>query len=528
MDFLAAAAHDRPTRHQSLRAVFDSSWKQLPVDEQQMLGRLSVFRGGFTREAAAQAAQATLPRLAALVSKSLVQHLPAGRYDLHELVRQYAGERLAATPAAEAEARCAHARYYLKLLPSRLDVLTGPRQGDALAEISAELDNVRAAWDCAMQQGDFETLCAAAWPLWYFFDMVNLYREPAAMLERAERAVLARMTPGAPEQAQLETRLLQLRVWRAASGLRLGQVNEMRQLLLANLPALQAAAEPELYADGLWVLALLSWLCGDFDGAAQAAEAGLALNRRLQRGWQVAFLTVVYGAVRHEQGAYAQAHALLAEGLRLCQALGVPRNIAFALGLLTRTAQALGHSDDIQPLMREQLRLAAEMNDRSATAFMLENLALALQGSGEVEAVRQHFLQAIALYQDLGDAWSTARTCNYLGQLELAAGRPEDAQRHYATGLQAALEAQADPFALDCLEGLAQVLALTGEVAIALELAMHVSQHPGTAQAARERAERLAADLQAQLPPAQAAAAASRARTTAWETAAAAALARAA
>jgi predicted ATPase/DNA-binding XRE family transcriptional regulator len=517
LDFLAAASHDRPTRHQSLRAVFDSSWKQLPAEEQHVMGRLAVFRGGFTREAAATAAQAPLPRLAALVTKSLVQHQAAGRYDLHELVRQYAGERLAEAPEAEAQARRAHAHYYLALLRDRQAALTGDRQREALAEINAELDNVRAAWDWATAQGDFAWMCAAAWPLWYFFDIVNLYREPAAMLERAEQAVLARLKQGAADPPQLEQWLGRLRVWRAASGLRLGQAEAMRQLLQTTLPALRAAAEPEPYADGLWVLALLSWLSGDFSGAAEAAEAGLALNRQLGRPWQTAFITVVYGAVRHERGEYAEAHALLTEGLRLCQALGVARNTAFALGLLTRTAQALGHGDDIQPLMREQLRLAAEMDDRSAMAFMLENLALGLQAGGAPGEAREHFAQSSALYEDLGDAWSLARTQNYLGQLELAVGQPVEAQRHFVAGLQAALDAQADPYALDCLEGVAQVLARRGDDESALELVTHVRQHPGTAQTARERAERLCAELQGRLTPEQAAGVAARARERGWE-----------
>src|SRR5262249_21515481 len=91
LDFLASSARDLPVRHRSVRAVFEQSWQALSAEEQQVLQRLSVFRGGFTREAAEQVASASLGMLSSLVAKSLLHRTAAGRYDLHELVRQYMG-----------------------------------------------------------------------------------------------------------------------------------------------------------------------------------------------------------------------------------------------------------------------------------------------------------------------------------------------------------------------------------------------------------------------------------------------------
>src|SRR5512143_213336 len=60
LGFLSVSARDLPARHRSMRAVFDHSWKLLTAEEQRVLLRLSVFRGGFKREAAEQVAGATL------------------------------------------------------------------------------------------------------------------------------------------------------------------------------------------------------------------------------------------------------------------------------------------------------------------------------------------------------------------------------------------------------------------------------------------------------------------------------------
>ncbi len=73
LDFLTLADRGVPARHRSLRAAFEHSWKLLAPTEQKAAAHLSIFRGGFRREAGEMVAGATLPILAALIDKSLVQ-----------------------------------------------------------------------------------------------------------------------------------------------------------------------------------------------------------------------------------------------------------------------------------------------------------------------------------------------------------------------------------------------------------------------------------------------------------------------
>ncbi len=101
-----------PERHRSLRALFDQSWRLLSPLEQGVLMRLSVFLGGWPQEEAAAVTGATPALLLGLVDKSLVRARAAGRFDLHELVRQYAAEQL----AASGEASVLHQRHYATYL----------------------------------------------------------------------------------------------------------------------------------------------------------------------------------------------------------------------------------------------------------------------------------------------------------------------------------------------------------------------------------------------------------------------------
>ena len=144
---------DAPERHRSIHSVFGHSWSMLGQTEQQIFMRLSVFRGGFTREAARQTAGASLQQLAGLVNKSLLSHDPdSGRLEIHELLRQYAQERLGETLQSRLSAQDAHAAYYAEFMGKRWEDLKGDRQMLALAEIEADIENVRAAWQYYLGQ----------------------------------------------------------------------------------------------------------------------------------------------------------------------------------------------------------------------------------------------------------------------------------------------------------------------------------------------------------------------------------------
>lgn len=146
-DILATELRDAPERHKSIRAVFNHSWSLLQRTEQEIFMQLSVFRGGFTRQDAQQVTGTSLQLLMGLVNKSFLSHDPdSGRFVVHELLRQYAQERLGKTPQASRAAEEAHSAYYADFMEERWQLLKGERQLPALAEIEADLENVRAAW----------------------------------------------------------------------------------------------------------------------------------------------------------------------------------------------------------------------------------------------------------------------------------------------------------------------------------------------------------------------------------------------
>ncbi|MHB8753244.1 MAG: LuxR C-terminal-related transcriptional regulator, partial [Aggregatilineales bacterium] len=192
LDFLASPLRNVSERHRSMHAVFDHSWKLLTPEEQAVFQTLSVFRGGFEHEAAEQVADATLPALTALVDKSLLHCSTSGRYDLHELLRQYAEEQLEAA-GESANAWAAHSAYYMHFLAQRDADVKGRRQMAAVHDITTDFENIRAAWLWAQDHRHYNAISRAINCLINFADMasslpnvLSLLQQTAVVLAPAE------------------------------------------------------------------------------------------------------------------------------------------------------------------------------------------------------------------------------------------------------------------------------------------------------------------------------------------------------
>ncbi|MFN8464547.1 MAG: BTAD domain-containing putative transcriptional regulator [Caldilineaceae bacterium] len=169
IDVFTTTLRNLPERHRSLHSLFDQSWRLLSPVEQGVLRRVSVFRGGWSLDEAAVVAGATFTLLVGLVDKSLVRTNGEGRFDLHELVRQYAAEQLIASGEVDLT-RQRHYEAYLQLFRTGDVHLRGPESATWLARLQPELNNLRAAlhWTFAKARyTDMAWLLIAPGFLWY-------------------------------------------------------------------------------------------------------------------------------------------------------------------------------------------------------------------------------------------------------------------------------------------------------------------------------------------------------------------------
>jgi predicted ATPase/DNA-binding SARP family transcriptional activator len=261
IDFLAADLADLPPRQRSMRAVFACSWQMMSAAEQRVLARLSVFRGGFTREGAEQVAGANLKTLLALADKSMVRRdAGSGRFVVHELVRQFAAQQGEGLTGA-GSAALAHCRYYGRLMEQEMRLGMSLTPHHLPHQYAAEEENIRQAWSCALENGLLAELPALGRAMVTFGFARGLQSDEIAS---TALATLRRRHVPEEEPVLLMMRLLDVKA-RSGYDDRERTWNE----LVAVAEQLPDQGAPELR---LWVYQLLSWLA--FEGGRDAGLGG--------------------------------------------------------------------------------------------------------------------------------------------------------------------------------------------------------------------------------------------------------------
>lgn len=167
IDILETEMRDVPERQRSVRATFDHTWERLSADEQQAFMRLSVFRGGFTVEAAKVVAEADRHALRKLANKALVQVTSDERYDIHELLRQFAAEKLGAL-GQQSQMQAKHTAFFADFMIQQQQGIKTDRQLEALNLIGVDFENVRTAWLHTITEQDWATLPKFLYSLWFY------------------------------------------------------------------------------------------------------------------------------------------------------------------------------------------------------------------------------------------------------------------------------------------------------------------------------------------------------------------------
>ena len=223
LNLLQTTSATVPPRHRSMRSVIEASWRLLDAGQQRALARLSVFRGGFDPAAAEAVAGAGPAMLSALVERSLVDRADGGRYGLHELLRQFATERLEAAGDAAATRR-AHAGHYAGFLAARHDRLADAFDGAVLAEVDPETGNLRAAWQELAETGGIDAVAGLLEDLWLVHRRHGRFQEALGMLQRA----LARDDATTRQRARWH-------LWAGLAQYQLGRADEGQEELRAML-----------------------------------------------------------------------------------------------------------------------------------------------------------------------------------------------------------------------------------------------------------------------------------------------------
>ncbi len=405
LDFLSAEWRDLPGRQRSMRATFDYSWNLLMDSEREALCRLSVFQGNFTRDMAEEVAQVTLYELRSLVEKSLLTRSLDGRYGIHDLVYQFAREKLACSPEMENAMRQNHGRYFLQAVKQWGKKQEGTNQVAALDEMDQELADVQIAWEWACQHQFLEGLEQGWSGLGRYYALRCRPVEGEHDFQRA-LDMLESMTEINPLGQRLKAQILGYQIHFQSTS---GRIDKSKQQQLFEeslriLEGLQQSGE-DVRSEMSWILKDLALTLSDPDPtrAIHLAQLGLELARQTGNHRYQALALEALGSINYNHGESHEAEGYCLAALNEWRALGDPRHIADNVGLLSLISIYLGKTEVGMLAARESAQIFRSIGGRNNYAASLTKLGFSLLMARQWEEADQAFRDSLPYLEDTGD-----------------------------------------------------------------------------------------------------------------------------
>ncbi len=382
---LIADSEDSPTRQRSVYAAIDDAWQLLTPIEQTIFAQLTVFSGGFTLEVAQAVVGVSQSQLIELVRHLFLQFDSGqGRYQIHELLRQYGAEKLAEASELSATVRQHHAAYFCGWIGAIHLQLKSHKAQEILKTIFIDLENVKQAWYQGALQKNIEWLDQAMEGINVFYLNRHRYQEGAELC-----GATLQLLQDAGSFDALIVRAMLL-VWQG----RFSQILE------------DLAAATAQNKQALLLLDTAAHMQHARLGADDAVRAAVLMQRRhLVRENAPEAATEYYEAA-----------------LVLIRKVGDRWNESNLLAALAKCASDIGELEKAERLNTQALALRAEAGVPTAIAQSWLDLGIVALNQQRFAKAKQLMSSAHQLYNEVDEPFGMARTTGYLGIIEARTG----------------------------------------------------------------------------------------------------------
>jgi predicted ATPase/DNA-binding CsgD family transcriptional regulator len=456
LNLLTGGGRTRLPRQQTLEGTLDWSHGLLSEEEKKLFGRLSVFAGGWTLEAAEAVGvgggiekREVLDLLSGLVEKSLVVARGSDqrgvRYRMLEPVRHYAREKLEEEGEAE-EVRRRHATFLLALAEDAEPRLRTPEDAEWLERLEREHDNTRATLSWALEKGEAELALRLGGALGVFWQAHGHWSEGRKWLEGA-LAKDARASVGAP--AAVRIKALEALFWLTYDQFDLARMEAVAQ------EAVELGAEAEigsgLAASLRIMLGTRAWVGGDYERGKDLLEESLAISRKADDKVKIAEALFQLGGAVSGLGDIARAKEVYEEGIAVCREVGYTYRLPDILLSLGYVCLLEGDYERGAALNGEAIGLYRERGNRGHLQYALDNLGWAALLQGDRERARTSYQESLVVCKESGDKLIASESLEGMACISgadgeaLRAGRLFGAARALKETLRAAVAYQHGP-----------------------------------------------------------------------------------
>ena len=480
-----------PERHRSLEAAFEYSWRLLSQEERRVLRELSVFRGGFGREAAREVVGAGLSTLVSLADKSLLVSREGGRFGRHPLLYAFTKRKLLREPERARAKRQDHAVYFATYLEAHRASVQGEQAEAVLEKLADDLSNIYLAWDYFLAEGEAGDLAGGVRTLARFFESSGRGKEGldffADAVERANRRTDDPHLLG--ELYAALTRGLKFQGRNTAA-------YDAAQKALAHY---RRHGDPELIVRSLSDLARLTAdSAGEYERAAELLQEAYELTKSRGSQGDEARLLYNLGLTQYYAGSYTAAEASLGRATSLFETSSNKVSYAACLHLQGEIFAVTHELGEAERNFTKGLDLAQALNLRQLEAHFCYALAKLKREQGDVAEARKFIALSLEHTQDMEYQEMMSPILVEYARVAVACHDPGGALDHLNQALSAAREGGGRAGISEVLVGFADWFLATEQYVHAYRTAAYAERQAATHAADRD----LARAVVRKIPPA--------------------------
>ena len=409
LDLLSTQSPGLEAHHKSMQIVFESSWKLLSEEEKEGFKKLTIFKNGFQREAAEKIALASLPLLLSLADQSFIQKSGSGRYEIHEILREFGFKKL--TQKEKKQVEKAHAEYFFQFLKQRGEKLKGKEQAAALKEIREDYENLKSAWEWGVRNKKTKMLTELAPSFHNYFIFSSFYQEGIKLFESALSIFMKNKSPDEKENyAFLASRLGSLYN-------QISQYEKGEEWLKKSLVIFQKEKNSAEQGYCLNVLGNLEEQRGKF----KAAEIFFLKNLRIQEKLQDKLgLSKAYnnlGNLYDDLGENEKALLFYEKALVIKEELGNQRSIGISLLNIGNIKAKMEQFEEAKVFYQKSLSILKEIRDDKIAGIALLNLGEAAFYLQEYKEAESYYKQSLALFRKIESQLEISICLTGLGEL---------------------------------------------------------------------------------------------------------------
>jgi tetratricopeptide (TPR) repeat protein len=426
---LVTTMRDVPRRHRSMRAVFEGSWEMLGEHGRSVLVALSIFSESFDRAGGMAVAKTDEAGLRSLEDKSLLYRDTDGRFSCHELIQQFAMERLEEYgPEFKAGVWRRYVRHYLWLVREKAGLLGAVDSHSVLGEVQIELANIQKAWRLAVSNADFDSIDRVIDDLAQLCRLMGLFRQGEAMFGEAV-SQLRRQIEGKPSaSAETHRRLGRLLINLAAF---LNSQAKHKQAWMVAGTALghfEEVDDPPNRAVANLQLGESLRARGELESAQEHAQRALGIARAHGlRQIEADGLLGLSDILLHRSG-YAEAEMQAAQALAIYREIGHRRGEAMALNRLGDHAIRRGDCSQAWDCYERSRQVSRQIGDLVSEREGMLHLGIVLAGRGIYEDALVSFEQALPGFRESGWRLGECRALRQMGLVYLQLGHLDAAR----------------------------------------------------------------------------------------------------